>query len=266
RLEKPLSTLVNESQQLANSMGESRILDRLQALTGHAAASAELAEQLTRLARPSGTAHIVNRLLDEVLQSAATAAGSSGFTPDFSSALPVYDGDVETTARFFRQLLAYASAYLATVGRPHILAIKTGDSTDTPTLFPVTPSTYIHLDVTETGTVNPSERILPSVTDALDVLSLYRLAGDLGATLDVSAPASGPFGMIVRLPTQAGPGSRQPQIVDVPRVDPTPEAPRAIARTGDQNLISTGPPERRSNARDQTALAAKITRGSSAWE
>ena len=200
-LEQPLSTLVHESQQLADTLRESRIVDRLQALRGHAAASAELVQRLTRLARPAGTSHIINRLLDEVLQSASTAAGSSGFTSDFTSTLPDYTGDRETTARFFRQLLAYAGAYLATVGRPHLLAIKTGDLADTPTLFPVAPSTHIHLDITETEIVNPSGRILPSLTDTLDVLSLYRLAGALGATLDVSAPASGPFRMIVRLPT-----------------------------------------------------------------
>ena len=200
-LEEPLSTLVHESQQLADTLLESRILDRLQALRGQATASAELVQQLMRLARPTGTAHIINRLLDEVLQSASTAAGSSGFTTDFTSALPDYSGDRETTARIFRQLLAYAGAYLATVARPHLLSIKTGDSADTPTLFPVASATHIHLDITETEAVNPSGRILPSLTDTLDVHSLYRLAGALGATLDVSAPASGPFRMIVRLPT-----------------------------------------------------------------
>ena len=139
-LEQPLSTLVHESQQLADTLRESRIVDRLQALRGHAAASAELVQRLTRLARPAGASHIINRLLDEVLQSASTAAGSSGFTSDFTSTLPDYTGNRETTARFLRQLLAYAGAYLATVGRHHLLAIKTGDSADTPTLFPVAPS------------------------------------------------------------------------------------------------------------------------------
>ncbi|HEX5551034.1 MAG TPA: PAS domain S-box protein, partial [Nitrospira sp.] len=92
-LEEPLSTLVHESQQLADTLRESRMVDRLQALCGQAAASAELVQRLTRLARPAETAHIVNRLLDEVLQSASTAAGLSGFTSDFTSALPHYTGD-----------------------------------------------------------------------------------------------------------------------------------------------------------------------------
>ncbi|HEY7130503.1 MAG TPA: PilZ domain-containing protein [Nitrospira sp.] len=266
RLEKPLSTLVNESQQLADSPRESRMLDRLQALSGHAVASAELAEQLTRLARPSGTAHVVNRLLDEALQSASMAGGTSGFIPDFSQVLPIYAGDLETTARFFRQLLAYAGAYLTTVGRPHLLTIKTGgDLADTPTPSPETPPTDIHLNITETDMPHPTGPISPSLTDTLNVFGLYQLAGDLGATLDVSAPAAGPFRMIVRLPTQAAPVPRQ-QSTDFPLVDRTPEAPLPLARTGGQNLTGAAPPDRRNNPRAQTALAAKIIRGSSAWE
>ena len=265
-LEQPLSTLVHESQQLADTLRESRLLDRLQALRGQAAASAELAQRLMRLARPAGAAHIINRLLDEVLQSASTAAGSSGFSTDFTSTLPDYTGDRETTARFFQQLLAYAGAYLATVGRPHLLAIKTGDPADTPTLFPVAPSIHIHLDITETETVNPSGPILPSLTDTLDVLSLYRLAGALGATLDVSAPASGPFRMIVRLPTGPASVSRHSQAIDAAAIERTAEAPSSLGPSADQDLVTAARTERRTNARIQSALPAKITRGSSAWE
>ncbi len=265
-LEQPLSTLVHESQQLADTLRESRLLDRLQALRGQAAASAELAQRLMRLARPAGAAHIINRLLDEVLQSASTAAGSSGFSSDFTSTLPDYTGDRETTARFFQQLLAYAGAYLATVGRPHLLAIKTGDPADTPTLFPVAPSIHIHLDITETETVNPSGPILPSLTDTLDVLSLYRLAGALGATLDVSAPASGPFRMIVRLPTGPASVSRHSQAIDAAAIERTAEAPSSLGPSADQDLVTAARTERRTNARIQSALPAKITRGSSAWE
>jgi len=265
-LEAPLSALVHESQQLADTLRESRIVDCLETIRGQAAASAALVQRLTRLARPAGPAHIVNRLLDELLQSTSTAAGSSGFTLDFTSALPDYTGDRETTAHFFRQLLAYAGAYLATVGRPHLLAIKTGDLVDTPTLFPVAPSTHIQLDITETERVNPSGRILPSLTDSLDVLSLYRLAGALGATLDVSAPASGPFRMIVRLPTGPSPASGQPQVTDAAAIERTPEAPPSVDPSAAQDLVTAARTERRSNARVQTALPAKITRGSSVWK
>jgi PAS domain S-box-containing protein len=265
RLDKPLSSLVDESQQLADSLRKSRILERLHALSGYATASAELAQRLAHLARPPGPAHIVNRLLNEVLQTASTAGGTSGIIPEFGAALPVYAGNPEITARFFRQLLAYADAYLATVGRPHTLAIKTGDSADAPAWFSVASFPCIQLDITETDTPNPFTRILP-LPDPFDVPTLYKLAGDLGATLDVSAPASGPFRMIVRLPAGAAPASRQQKLVDVPPVDQMAEVPRTTTRSGDQDPIGAGPPDRRSNARVPTGLTAKITRGASLWE
>ena len=56
-LEQPLSTFLHESQQLANVLRESRLLDRMQALRGQAAASAELVQQLARLAPGSRRAH-----------------------------------------------------------------------------------------------------------------------------------------------------------------------------------------------------------------
>ena len=267
-LEEPLATLLHESQELSDTLRESRILDRLQALTGHVAASANLIQRLKRLARPVGTAHVLNRLLHEALQSASPGAGSSGFTPDFTSPLPDYTGDHELTARFFRQLLAYAGAYLGTVGRHHLLTITTStsgsvDSADAPTLFPLAPSTHIHVDITETETVNPSGMPLPVLTAALDVLSLYRLAGQLGATLDVSAPPAGPFRIIVRLPTGTAPVFRQQEIASVPFVDRPVDAPQAVHPSPPQDM---GRSEFRSNARVQTGLPAKITRGASIWE
>ena len=265
RLTEPLSTLVQEAQQLADALRGSPHLDRLRALTGLAAASAELGQRLRRLAGPAGTAHVINRLLDEVLQSAAEAGGAAGFHADFTAALPDYAGNRETTARFFRQVLAYAGAYLATVGRPHVLSIKTANSGDAPTLFPVASSADIHLDIIETETVNPLGRVSTSLTDSLDVLSLYRMAGELGATLDVSAPPSGPFRMIVRLPTGTAQAARPPEVGDLFPVDRTIEAPPAARPAPAQDLTASRT-ERRSDTRVPTALQAKIARGSSVWE
>lgn len=268
-LEQPLSTLLRESQQLANLLRESRLLDRMQALTGQAAASAELVQRLTRLAPPAAAAHVVHRLLSDALQSASP----SGFSPEFGSGLPDYGGDREATTSFFRQLLAYAGAYLATVGRPHILALKTSagglaDPADAPTLFPLTPSTYIHLDITETETMNPSGRVPSSLTDSLDVLKLYRLAEKLGATLEVSAPPSGPFHVVVRLPTRATPASRpaQPQREDASAVDRTSDTPPATLPSAAPAVVTAARIDRRSNPRVETALPATITRGSSSWQ
>ena len=273
KLEQPLSALLAESRQLSETLHESRILDGLRALTGHAAASAELLQRLTRLTHPTAAGHVINRLLDEVLQSASPGAGPSGFSPDFSSPLPEYAGDRETTVRLFRQLLAYAGAYLTTVGRHHLLALRTSagglvHAADAPTLFPLAPPAYIHLDITETETMNPSGRIASALTDALDVPSLYRLAAELGATLDVSAPASGPFRIFVRLPTgtTAAVASLQRPGADTPTADRSIEAPPLPLVPAAPDVTAAGRPDRRQHPRAEIALPAKVTGGSTAWE
>lgn len=269
RLEQPLSTVLHESQQLSDMLRESRILDRLQTLTGEAAASADLVQRLSRLAPPIGTDHVVNRLLREVLPSAFPDAGPAGFVTEFGPALPPFAGDLETTARFISRLLAYAGAYLMMVGRPHVVAVKTSDgglsgSGNTPTLFPLTPAAAIHLDITETDAFNPTGRSLPA-PQSLDIGSLYGLAQELGATLDVSAPASGPFRMIVRLPAGAAPTVRaaDSKADERPQADTRaePAAPPSAVHP-----IAAAPPEPRTSTRVETALPAKITRGSMNWE
>jgi PAS domain S-box-containing protein len=270
RLEQPLSTMSHESQQLSDMLRESRILDRLQTVTGEAAVSADLVQRLTRLGRLTESDHVINRLVHEALPSAFPDAGPGAFVAEFSPALPAYSGNLEATARFFSQLLAYAGGYLMAVGRPHVVAVKTSDgsllgSGDAPTLFPLTPSDCIHLDIAETDTFNPSARSLPS-PPSLDIAALYRLAQELGAVLDLSAPASGPFRMIVRLPAAIR------STVD-PDEQKALERPQADARAEPSGVRPSGVPdvgaartERRTSIRVDTALPAKITRGSTNWE
>jgi PAS domain S-box-containing protein len=271
-LVQPLSTLLHESQQLADRLRESRILDRLHMLTGQAAASAELAQRLVRLTRPEEAVHVVHRLLSDVLRSGFPDEGLTSFRLDFSSALPAYSGPPEATARFFSQLLAYSGAYLTTVGRPHVLAVKTStgeqaDSADAPTLFPLTPSPHIHLDIMETDAANPIGHLPPSRSDSFDLATLYRLARELDATLDVSAPASGPFRLIVRLPS--GPGVVRPTEPMAPAAlgaEAVAEVPPVARPSPVPDRVDAGRTEHRSNTRVELALPAKITRGSSTWE
>ena len=266
-LEQPLSTLVHESQQLADTLLESRILDRLQALRGQATASAELVQQLMRLARPAGTAHI-----DQSPSRRGVTIGIDGRRIErLHDRFHLGPSRLQRRSRDHRPLIPTVAGLCRRVsgnGRSSSSPLRQNGrfGWTRPTLFPVASATHVHLDITETEAVNPSGRILPSLTDTLDVHSLYRLAGALGATLDVSAPASGPFRMIVRLPTGHAPASLQPQVIDAAAIERTAEAPSSVSPSADQDLATTARTERRSNARIQTALPAKITRGSSVWE
>jgi len=269
RLEQPLSRLIGESQQLSDLLRESGILDRLRRLTEEAAASAGLVQRLIRLTRPSETGHVINRLLEEVLPSAFP--GPAGFTTDLRTPLPAYTGNLEATARLFSQVLAYAGAYLMTMGRPRVLAVKTsaggmGDTADASTFFSLTPSPLIHVEIAETDAVNETAGRLPP-PESLDVVTLYRLAQELGATLDVSAPASGPLRIILRLPANTASTVHQPEpeAAERPQPEAKPEPPPVRVPTV-RDIPAAARGERRANARAETTLPAKITRGSSSWQ
>ena len=90
---------------------------------------------------------------------------------------------------------------------------------------------------------------------------------ELGATLDVSAPALGPFRMIVRLPTRATPATR-PTSRRGTTLPPSTARPklRRHPAFGRPRLRPAARTDRRSNPRVETALPAKITRGSSSWK
>ena len=271
-LEQPLFTLLHEAKQLSEALRESRLLDRLGTLTEQAAASADMVQRLARLTRPAPADHVINRLLGDVLHKAGPEAGRADFAPDFTAVLPEYAGHPDATGRFFTQVLAYAGAYLSTVGRPHVLALKTSaggamDPADSPTLFPLMPPARIQLEIMETDAVNSSSLTLPRLSGDLDVLTLYRLAQELGATLEVSAPASGPFRMMVQLPGGAGP-ALHPAEGAPPAALPSDAAVErpAAGSSAVSSLAPAARAERRRNARVDTALPAKITRGSSTWE
>ena len=276
-LQQPLSTLLHESKQLSDALHEAHVTDRLAALTGHAAASAQLGERLANLVHEASRSAIgftINDLLTDLLDSSyPEQAGARGIRTDFAASLPDYHGDRERTIHFFQHLLAYAGAYLSTASRSHTLEVKTTGvglsvSPDAPTLFPLTPTNYIDVHVIESEREQAPGSAIPSRVEPIDLLGLYRLARDLGATLDVSAPATGPLHMTVRLPTGVHPPPRsiQPKIVEVPvtsqAAEPSEPTQRTIVTQEPSRPVAT---DRRSNSRVPTRLQAVVTIGSSTW-
>lgn len=276
-LQQPLSTLLHESKQLSDALHEAHVTDRLAALTGHAAASAQLGERLANLVHETSQGAIgftINDLLTALLDSSyPEQAGARSIRTDFSASLPDYHGDRERTIHFFQHLLAYADAYLSAARRSHTLEMKTTGvglsvSPDAPTLFPLTPTNYIDVHIIESEREQAPGSVIPSRVEPIDLLGLYQLARDLGATLDVSAPATGPLHITVRLPTAGHPlpRSTQPKTVNVPVTSQAAEPPEPTQRT----IVTPEPSrpvatDRRSNSRVPTRLQALVTIGSSTW-
>ncbi|HET9846658.1 MAG TPA: PilZ domain-containing protein [Nitrospira sp.] len=272
RLQPPLSTLLQEAQELSERLRESGVIERLGALIEHAAASARLGEQLSRAAEEVPCADTINRLLEDLFTSAFPDSAARGLVSDLTSALPPYEGDREKTTRLLRRLLVYAGGFLATVGRSHGLTVKTSVDTppefaDAPTLFPLTHSRRVQVDIAETEQTIVAAA-LPTHDSPLDAADLFQLAGELGATLDISAPPQGPFRITVRFPATSVPSRPQPSAppeLDVPvaaqtlAVTPSPP-PRDIRQ------VTPARTDRRTYARVPTALQAKVHSGSSEWD
>lgn len=277
-LQQPLSTLLSESQQLFDALRSARVTDRVEALTGQAAAATQLGERLERLLLESSrgdTGVTINHLLEDLLASAYPGQDDiRGVLTDFAESLPPYQGDRERTIQLFQRLLAYARTYLVAVGRSRILMMKTSVvrlpiSVDAPTLFPLTPRTEVSVEIYESDRESPVVPIIPLTAEPINFLHLYQRAGELGIALDVSAPAAGPLRLLARLPvvSEPSPQTLQPPVASISVSPPTAEA-ETPAQPHAEMPPSLPPvtPERRTAPRISTTLPAQITIGSSAWD
>ena len=276
-LQQPLASLLTESRLLVDAIREMRVVERMESVTEHAAAATQLGKQLEHLlheASREGTAGNINRLLEDVLGSTAPEPESArSIHTDFDSSLPTYQGDREQTYRLFQKLLTYAMTYLEAVGRSRILIIRTrgtgSSSVNAPTLFPLAPSEGCEIELYESVLERPAGSTTPPVSEPIDLLELYRLAGGLGAALDLSAPAAGPLRLTVRLPvgmqrpTEFPPLPVIAAVVSAPVAEPTTAAPPDSATPPTSGSVS---PDRRTQPRVSTTLPAQVTIGSSTWE
>lgn len=275
-LQQPLSTLLTESQQLYSVLRDARVLERIQTLAEGAVAASKFGERLDLLAQESEKADqgfTVNQLIEDLLSSIPPdQLAPQDVTTDFASFLAPYGGDRERTVDLVHHLINYAKSYLKTVDRHRVLGIKTSvvgplASPEWPTLFPLTSLNQIDIEIDESD-CEPPVPPLPTSAEPIDLLDLYQKAKDLGGTLDISAPATGPLHLRLRLPNG-------PQLPSEPTPLPEPPSP-AIAPS--REISKPIPPEtvsrkggfvgqdRRATARTATTLPARVTVGASTWE
>ena len=272
-LQEPLTTLLTESQHLLAALHEIRPTDRVEAMTERATAAKQLGERLERLIRDSSRMvgpYTLNHLLEDLLTSAfPEPKDRHAVKTDFAASLPSYQGDREGTIRLFQRLLTYARGYLVAVGRTRTLIVKTTGTgllspMDAPTLFPLAPKSEVTVELSESDLEPPSEPTTPSALETVDLADLYRLSRQLGATLDLSAPARGPLRILVRF-------AMQPDVLPQPSGKPVHVEPPSTEIPTQIEILTQPPPpfiaaERRTARRVITSLPAHITIGSSTWD
>lgn len=274
-LRSPLSTLLNESQDFIDLLRQTRVTERVDSLNQQAAAAAQLGAQLEKLVEGGLKGRIgptVDQIIKEALDSLYPEGRAANYVEtDFSASLPPFKGDREQARQFFHRLLAYAQAYLIATGRPAHLVIRTGNAgtastIDRPTLFPLPPSTEVAVEIIESGRKESISIAATPAVEPIDLLSLYGLSKELGVVLDVSAPASGPLHIHVRLPLLAPTPSESAQAPVAPPSGIPPASEEAASVT-DHAVTPPQPAtaDRRQTARVPTTLSAQITIGSSSW-
>ena len=277
---KKQQTAIQALQQQVRRTDELRALaqqvtERLVALTDQAARSAQLGERLERLIDEvlrGSTGFTINDLIADLLSTSyPEQGGARGIDTDFGTSLPDYRGDRGQTIQLFKHLLAYARTYRSAAGRSRSLLIKTSGAgmtapTDAP-IIPLHPANYIEVTITEAEGEALSGAAVSAVSEPVDLAGLYRLARELGATMDVSSPATGPFHMTVRLPTDAPPSPRSSQPpADMPTVQQATEvSPPMLTPIVTQSIPEPLAADRRLHSRTPTTLPALVTIGSARW-
>ncbi len=276
-LQQPLSTLLNECRLLFKTLHDGRVLDRLQSLTGYASAAAELGTRLENLVHEISRTDIpatLNHLLEEALRSTTPEQGhQAAIVTEFASTLPAYHGDRTQTVRLFQLLFTYARTYLQAVGRPRLLVVRTRPAgepafVDAPTLFPLTPSHTVEIEIDEADRERPANTPVSEVSEPIDLSELYRLARGLNASLDVSAPASGPLRLMLRF-SSVGPQpaelSQAPAAVTVPPPLSAAPSPPPLPQETPPPSPRSVTTERRAQPRVTTTFPAQVNTGSFAW-
>ena len=273
-LRLPLSALATESAQLFEVLSRARLAERAEELTRNSAEAARLGERLEELTSDSlreRTGYMVGQVFTEALTtlySGGTAA--QDIETDFSVPVPPVQGDRDRAREFFQHLITYAQAFIRATGRHGHLTIRTGSvhhpsAIDGPTLFPLVPRVEPVVEILESDRRTPLAAAVPTAAP-VNLTLLYGLAKELGVTLDVSAPASGPFRIQLRLPVPAP----APAATEAPAQPSTPPAPSG--QSAPEQVHAVIPPaqsasaDRRQTTRVTTTLHARINIGSSSWD
>jgi len=277
-LQRPLSSLLGEAHQLLRAVKETRLIDRLEQFSEHAAAATDLGNRLVQTsAQASGRGMTVNDLLERALLAIGGDTVDHGIDTALAPMLPIHAGDHERTVDFLRRFLLSARTYLNRAGRLKRLRLTTTGvglpSTDAPALFPLSPPTEVEIEIAETDRAWEASAVGVGA-DAPDLLQLQDLVGPLGGSIDISAPASGPLRLTVRLPMKQdlAPISTPPVVATASSMPPADVAPAQREQPSPAPLPAAVTPskelpkERRAAARVATTLPAKITLEGTTWD
>ena len=273
QLQKPLTTLLQDSQRLLNAIQHSQFEQHVETMVAQASQASQLSHQLAQVIHGGpweGEPLYLNEILQDVVQSlqGESQVKESRVATDFAQDLPVIVGSRTAIIDLVRILLDYAQRCASGPISSSHLALRTaslsvsdrGTLSDTPTYTPQVLDTYATILIQEiipdtiSGSAMRQGNIAPE-----EFLRAHQIVQAHGGAIEIERPAGGGLSIKVRLPA----------VVVTPSSTENAHASssgaslaRNSAQTGNLNQ-SMRPAERRQFERRSLSLPAELTIGNS---
>jgi PAS domain S-box-containing protein len=286
-LREPHRAIQTRSQQLLQSIRESRLIEQAESLEGYAAEALRLGEELAQAAAEIG-AHrdSINDVIEAVLSAAhPPLANADWIERAYGKNLPSFTGNLDSMLDLLRILLSHARRHVAAAGPPHRLRISTKAISPTSppmdqgtSFLPQATAAEFEIHIQETDILTTTEES-PLQTTPGDLVEAYALIKRLGGRWDFLAPVDGFLSIKVWIPVELPPLLASPAVPSIPFVS---SAGVAVERTTQVMLSapshtlpttplpSTQPteplPDRRIRNRTAVNLPARVTIGETLHE
>ncbi|BCA57032.1 hypothetical protein W02_41720 [Nitrospira sp. KM1] len=274
-LETSLSSLRTHLQELLSSLHEVRLQERIEQLASHIDALSDLSNRLLHPIEPPvglGSGLSIRDLIVDLIAS-DTSRTLEGISVAEFSGLPAFHGDKDKTVGVMRDALLYALAYVQMAGRNRALSIEFDSHASSPDSGqrvdeqPQPPLREIDIIVTES-----EQNALPEFPQAIDVptdlLRLFGLVKEIRGTLAMSASSTGPFRLVIRLPTGHGASLAQPQVIQAAPLAPKSanQPPVPLPSSVHASERQPVPIEKRRWPRTATSLPAHAIIDAASWD
>ena len=270
QLQKPLTTLLQDSQRLLNAIQHSQFEQHVETMVAQASQASQLSHQLAQVIHGGpweGEPLSLNEILQEVVQSIQREAPhDSLWATDFAQDLPVIVGSRAAIVDLARILLDYAQRCASWPSIASHLALRTASlsvmergaalsPSDRPTAGPQVSDSYATILIQEviTDTLAGSAMRQGSISPE-DFLRAHQIVQAHGGAIEIERPAGGGLSIKVRLPAVVLPGSSGSE-----KTSP------AIPRSAQASTVnpSMPPVERRQYERRLFSFPAELTIGNS---
>ena len=281
-LHAPHRAIQAQSQLLLQTIRDAHLMEQVDSLATYAAEAVHLGSELIQTARDIVICRdTINDIIETVLTSAQPPLTNTDWIERaYGQNLPPFTGSLDSMVSLVRMLLSHAHRYMAAMGNPHRLRVRTraispsGSPLDQETApIPQATATELEIHIQETDImVGVEEPPLQATTG--DLFAAYAVIRQLGGRWDFQAPINGFLSIKVWIPVEPPPSLDNPA-VPVPSVvfsagGAVERNAEAIFQTPAHTLPpaplpftqSTKPlPERRKYIRTAVGLPARVTIG-----